>query len=61
MLAQYPPMRMDFETKVGQDFDNNAFDVYSTKGPKVAQVVWPPVYLHKDGPLVCKGYAEGMK
>ncbi|XP_053400327.1 uncharacterized protein LOC123557974 [Mercenaria mercenaria] len=61
MQAQYPPMLMDFETKPGMPFNTNVFETYAKRGPKTVRVVWPPVYLHKDGPLVCKGYAEGTK
>ncbi|XP_053400030.1 uncharacterized protein LOC123557685 [Mercenaria mercenaria] len=61
MLAQYPPMVMDFEAKEGKAFDNEAFETYTNRGPTIARIVWPPIYLHKDGPLVCKGYAEGTK
>ncbi|XP_053400028.1 uncharacterized protein LOC123557689 isoform X2 [Mercenaria mercenaria] len=61
MQTQYPPMLMDFETKPGMAFNTNVFETYTNRGPKIVRVVWPPVYLHKDGPLVCKGYAEGTK
>ncbi|XP_060574361.1 uncharacterized protein LOC132732032 isoform X2 [Ruditapes philippinarum] len=61
MLAQHPPMLMDFETRSGHTLDINVFEPYSSRGPIISQVVWPPVYLHKGGPLVCKGYAEGSK
>ncbi|XP_060574364.1 hyaluronan-mediated motility receptor-like [Ruditapes philippinarum] len=61
MLAQHPPMLMDFETKSGHTLDINVFEPYSSRGPIISEVVWPPVYLHKGGPLVCKGYSEGSK
>lgn len=61
MLAQYPPMVMDFTSQPGTPYNQALFEVYTTRGANVAYVVWPPVYLHKDGPVVCKGYVECIK
>lgn len=61
MQVQSPPMLMDMETKPGTMFDANVFEIYSNRGQKIAIVVWPPLYLHKDGPVVCKGYADCAK
>ncbi|WAQ98130.1 hypothetical protein MAR_022503 [Mya arenaria] len=61
MQAQYPPMVLDFSFRCGDVFHTDALDAFSTRGPTMAYLVWPPLRLHKDGPLVCKGYAEGLK
>ncbi|XP_052795968.1 uncharacterized protein LOC128228602 [Mya arenaria] len=61
MQAQYPPMVLDFSFRSGDVFNTDALAAYSTRGPTIAYMVWPPLRLHMDGPLVCKGYAEGLK
>lgn len=40
-------------------FDNNMFKDYTKRGPFVEFVVWPALLLHKDGPLLAKGVAQG--
>ncbi|XP_060601813.1 uncharacterized protein LOC132755035 isoform X2 [Ruditapes philippinarum] len=42
-------------------FDKGLYKEYITSGPVVKYVVWPALLLQKDGPLVCKGVAEGMQ
>lgn len=61
MQVQFPPMFLDFSIKPGDAMNLEKFNAYQKRGPKVAFVVWPPIYLHKDGPVVAKGYAEGAK
>ncbi|XP_052794434.1 uncharacterized protein LOC128227704 [Mya arenaria] len=59
MQSQYPPMMLDFSHKPGDPFNKDILTAYSARGPRIAFIVWPPVNLHKGGPLVSKGYAEG--
>lgn len=61
MQVQYPPMVMDFSAKPGDNLNLEKWAVYQTRGPKIAFIIWPPILLHKDGPVVGKGYAEGRK
>ncbi|XP_052794436.1 uncharacterized protein LOC128227706 [Mya arenaria] len=59
MQSQYPPMMLDFSHKPGDPSNKDILTAYSARGTRIAFIVWPPVNLHKGGPLVSKGYAEG--
>ena len=59
MQTQHPPMVIDFTKTPGSAFDTNVFESYTARGSKIEQIVWPPVYLHADGPVVSKGVAQG--
>ena len=52
-------MIIDKSVKPADSFDTDMFKVYTKKGEKVDYIVWPPLLLHKDGPLVGKGVAQG--
>ncbi|KAH3830286.1 hypothetical protein DPMN_103526 [Dreissena polymorpha] len=55
--VQDPPLFMNFNP--GAKFDTTLFKDYTTRGPYVEFLVWPALYLHKDGPLLSKGVAQG--
>jgi hypothetical protein len=60
MKVQSPPMvfhKCDMEAR----FDKNLYKEYLTSGQLVSFVVWPALLLHENGPIVCKGVAEGKK
>ena len=42
-------------------FDTKMYRGYQLNGPYIAYIVWPAVSLHKEGPLLSKGVAEGTK
>ncbi|XP_060583074.1 uncharacterized protein LOC132739389 isoform X2 [Ruditapes philippinarum] len=42
------------------DFDKNLFKEYTFRGNYFDFIVWPALLLHKDGPLLSKGIAQGM-
>ncbi|KAH3737728.1 uncharacterized protein LOC127851702 [Dreissena polymorpha] len=48
-------------TKERADFDKDKFKEYTSRGPFVDYVVWPIMYLHRDGPMLGKGIAQGCK
>ncbi|XP_062621108.1 uncharacterized protein LOC134282719 [Saccostrea cucullata] len=56
MSVQDPPMDLRYPTP-GEKLDTSSFKHYRKKGTVVQQCVWPAVYLHKDGPVVSKGFA----
>jgi hypothetical protein len=58
MNAQDPPVVLDTSNVTG-NFDDNRFRTYTKSGKTVDYVVWPPLLLHNDGPLLCKGVAQG--
>jgi hypothetical protein len=43
----------------GMLFDTSVFKAYTKSGKFVDYIVWPPLYLHENGPLLCKGVAQG--
>lgn len=58
MSAQDPPVILDMANQKGREFDGDRFRTYTKAGKIVDFVVWPPVVLHKDGPLLCKGVVQ---
>ncbi|XP_061184188.1 uncharacterized protein LOC133192226 [Saccostrea echinata] len=56
MSVQDPPMDLRYPI-MGEKFDTSSFKHFRKKGTIVQQCVWPAVYLHKDGPVVSKGFA----
>ena len=55
MCMQDPPMELAVPKK-GATMDKNLFSFHGRKGRVVNCCVWAALLLHKDGPLVCKGY-----
>ena len=56
MCIQQPPMEIMW-AKPGEKFNREVFRFSGKKGKKFKMTVWPAVFLHKDGPLVVRGYA----
>lgn len=61
MRVQDPPVHMEWDFKHGDKFDHDRLRSYTKGGDKVDYVVWPILYLHKGGPMLAKGVAQGMK
>ena len=59
MNSQDPPVILDTTVVDGRPFDADKYRTYYKTGKVVDYVVWPPMLLHKDGPLLCKGVAQG--
>lgn len=55
MVVQDPPMYLEYPES-GQKINTSLFKPFRQKGLVVQMCVWPCVCLHKDGPVVCKGY-----
>ncbi|XP_053398943.1 centromere-associated protein E-like isoform X2 [Mercenaria mercenaria] len=60
MCRHEPPVYVEF-IDVGDDipFDTNKYKPYTKSGKLLDYIVWPAVYLHKDGPMLAKGVAQG--
>jgi hypothetical protein len=58
MNSQDPPVTIDTTYSKGAEFDGDRFRSYTKSGKLIDYVVWPPVMLHKDGQLLCKGVAQ---
>ncbi|XP_053400214.1 uncharacterized protein LOC123557872 [Mercenaria mercenaria] len=62
MVVQSPPLVLhEFPTEKEIKFDKNMYKEYTASGPLVSYVVWPALLLKENGPVVCKGVAEGKK
>jgi hypothetical protein len=57
-VVQDPPMYLDFEPV--DVFDRLAFKEFTKSGTKVDYLVWPALYLYKDGPLLSKGVVQAI-
>ncbi|XP_052795703.1 synaptonemal complex protein 1-like isoform X4 [Mya arenaria] len=55
-----PPVHIEFE-EIDNDSPFNAemYKAYTKTGKRLDYVVWPPVFLHKNGPMLSKGVAQG--
>lgn len=58
MMRQDPPVYLKFSCKRGDTFNKNIYKYYSTTGKMLDFVVWPAMFLHENGPLLSKGYAQ---
>ena len=57
MVIQDPPVVLT--TKLTGKFDTDRFRHYTKSGSTVDYVVWPVLFLHEGGPIICKGVAQG--
>ena len=61
MNIQDPPIILDTTVINEKPFDTNKYKVYTVTGKVVEYVVWPAILLHKDGPVLYKGVAQGKR
>ncbi|XP_053390697.1 uncharacterized protein LOC128553538 isoform X3 [Mercenaria mercenaria] len=62
MCRHMPPMHVDVPDVTGCiHFDTNKYKPYTKSGSYVHYIVWPALYLHEGGPVLCKGVAQGRK
>ncbi|KAL3879242.1 hypothetical protein ACJMK2_031548 [Sinanodonta woodiana] len=61
MNIQEPPLELR-GVRVSSDieFEISAFKPYTVSGKKIEYIVWPALHLYIDGPILCKGVAQGM-
>jgi hypothetical protein len=60
MCRHEPPVHIEFHhLQRDQKFDSNVFKPYTKSGTHLHYLVWLALYLHKDGPMLCKGVAQG--
>ncbi|WAQ98554.1 hypothetical protein MAR_022927 [Mya arenaria] len=55
-----PPIYIEFE-EIEDDspFKAEMYKAYTKTGKRLDYVVWPPVFLYKNGPILSKGVAQG--
>lgn len=60
MCVQDPAVYIDSSMPKGK-FDKDKYRAYTKSGDEYAFLVWPTLFLHKDGPMLGKGIAQGSK
>lgn len=60
MTLQDPPMFLLSKIIRKADFDSDLFRPYTKSGDKYDFLVWPPLVLHENGPVVVKGVAQPL-
>ncbi|XP_052794075.1 uncharacterized protein LOC128227501 [Mya arenaria] len=58
--VQDPPLHMRFKV-INRKFNSEIFRDYIARGPFMDFMVWPPLFLKENGPLLSKGVAQGCK
>ncbi|XP_056013446.1 uncharacterized protein LOC130052437 isoform X2 [Ostrea edulis] len=58
MQAGQPPMYLDADIPENRQFETEILKVFTKKGNVIDYIVWPVLYLHKNGPLLSKGVAQ---
>ncbi|XP_053399057.1 trichohyalin-like [Mercenaria mercenaria] len=61
MAIQDPPVVFGPDVYRGDTFDTDVYKAYTKNGNTVAYVVWPALLLHANGPVLCKGVAQGLQ
>ncbi|KAL3878444.1 hypothetical protein ACJMK2_030794, partial [Sinanodonta woodiana] len=59
MSVQDPQICMEGTPSPDGNFDSSKYKEYTSKGPYEEFVVWPVLYLHRGGPILSKGVAQG--
>lgn len=59
MVVQDPPVVIASVARPGDRFSTELYSAFTTTGPYIDFVVWPPLLLYKDGPVLVKGTAQG--
>ncbi|XP_053399063.1 uncharacterized protein LOC123556866 [Mercenaria mercenaria] len=59
MAVQDPPIVFSQNVDHGDTFNTDMYKAYTRTGNKVDFVVWPALNLHTNGPVLCKGVAQG--
>ncbi|XP_045206667.1 uncharacterized protein LOC123558887 [Mercenaria mercenaria] len=60
MTVNDPPVVFGPNISVGEMFNTDMYTAYTKSGNKVEFVVWPALLLHANGPVLCKGVAQGF-
>jgi hypothetical protein len=59
--VQNPPLVFGPIVIKGEKFNTNMYKAYGKRGDRVAFVAWPALLLHENGPILCKGTAQGIE
>ena len=58
MAVQDPPVVFGRLPQKHKKFDTNAYRPYTSSGFETDYAVWPALYLHVNGPILCKGVVQ---
>ncbi|CAC5424417.1 unnamed protein product [Mytilus coruscus] len=58
VAIQDPMMYLDEDVHEGTGFDKNVYKEFVRSGNTVRYIVWPALFLHKNGPLLYKGVVQ---
>ncbi|VDI68012.1 Hypothetical predicted protein [Mytilus galloprovincialis] len=58
IAIQDPMMHLDEDVHEGTGFDKNIYKEFVQSGNTVRYIVWPALFLHKNGPLLYKGVVQ---
>jgi hypothetical protein len=58
--VQDPPLAFGQIVTKGEKLNTNIYKAYTIRGDRVAFLVWPALLLHENGPVLCKGIAQGI-
>lgn len=61
MAIQDPPVYFDsmIQSQGEKKFDSQLYRPYTKSGNLIKYIVWPVLYLHEGGSILCKGIAQG--
>ncbi|VDI57724.1 Hypothetical predicted protein [Mytilus galloprovincialis] len=58
MVIQDPVLHLDDDQVLNTQIDKNTYEEFEKSGDSAAYIVWPALFLHKGGPLLCKGVVK---
>ncbi|XP_061184537.1 uncharacterized protein LOC133192559 [Saccostrea echinata] len=58
MQSVQPPVHLDADIPENRQLKTDTFKEYTKKGNIIEYIVWPAMYLHRNGPLLSKGVAQ---
>ncbi|XP_062568535.1 uncharacterized protein LOC134230709 [Saccostrea cucullata] len=60
MQSTQPPVHLSVDIPESRELKHETFKAYTKSGHCIDYVVWPAMYLHKEGPLLSKGVAQPL-
>ena len=63
MCTKEPPLYINFLTDKtypeSENFNNEQYKAYTKRGTHIKYIVWPCLFLEKNGAILAKGIAQG--
>lgn len=61
MNTHNPPLEFDEPPKIGELYDKDSYKEFTVQGDAVSFVVWLPLLIEKDGPVLTKGVVQPIQ